>query len=328
MNRPLVSVIIPVYNGEKYLRAAIDSALAQTYKPVEVIVVNDGSTDNSLAVLEEYGSKIRVVDQQNKGQAVARNRGIAETRGEFIAFLDCDDLWDSEKTTAQAQVLQTHPDAVAVYCDHRVINSNGQVTGRSGATENPRWSGQILSHILQACCIISPSMVMVRRAAFDGAGGFDETQPFWTEDWDLWVRLAIEGPILYQLETLASYRRHGKNASGCLFEMAEGHLHALLNSIAPRIKQLKNDKVQESFKQAVYTTGCSAGWNHMRRGERRQAISCYRSAVRARPSALPIWLKLGVLWVVPGRMLRTIWQSLYAGRKRTGPETWLPPFFE
>lgn len=103
VNEPLVSCIVPVFNGERYLEEALDSVLNQTYQRLELIVVNDGSSDGTSRVIAEFGSRVRCVDQLNSGPAVARNRGIAEATGDFIAFLDADDLWLPEKISCQME---------------------------------------------------------------------------------------------------------------------------------------------------------------------------------------------------------------------------------
>ena len=109
-SKPLVSVIIPVYNREKYLAEAIESVLAQTYRPIEVIVVDDGSTDGSADIAKRFGSPVRYYFQPNSGAGAARNRGIAVARGSFLAFLDSDDLWVEDKLTHQMAAFERHSD--------------------------------------------------------------------------------------------------------------------------------------------------------------------------------------------------------------------------
>lgn len=130
---PSVSVIIPCYNTAPYLREALDSALAQTPPPLEVIVVDDGSTDDSAAIAGSYGPPVRVVRQANRGQAAARNRGIAEARGDWIALLDADDVWLPQKTARQFEALEeAGRDVVCVYCDFYRFCGDRRV-------DEPRW---------------------------------------------------------------------------------------------------------------------------------------------------------------------------------------------
>ncbi|HEY9704613.1 MAG TPA: glycosyltransferase family A protein, partial [Allocoleopsis sp.] len=108
-NNPLVSVIIPVYNGDRYLKAAIESVLCQDYEPIEIIIIDDGSTDNSAKIAQIFGDKINYFYQENSGVAVARNTGILRSKGELIAFIDQDDLWTENKLTLQIDYLMKNP---------------------------------------------------------------------------------------------------------------------------------------------------------------------------------------------------------------------------
>src|SRR5436309_14667644 len=120
-SKPLVSVVIPVYNGERYLADAIQSVLDQTYRNFEVIVVDDGSTDRSAEIAKRFGEAVRYVYRTNGGVCKARNAGIAAARGAYIAFLDQDDLWLHDKLAAQVAYLDSHPEAGAVYCQCQVM---------------------------------------------------------------------------------------------------------------------------------------------------------------------------------------------------------------
>ena len=141
MTQSLISVVIPVYNGSRHLRTCINSALNQTYPMVEIVAVNDGSSDNSMEILKSYGDRIRVIDQANSGPAIARNNGVKTCHGELVAFLDQDDVWDNIKLERQAALLMHHSEALATYCDHRGIDEHGVVTSPTGALYHPRASG-------------------------------------------------------------------------------------------------------------------------------------------------------------------------------------------
>src|SRR5438034_9298591 len=124
-----VSVIIPTYNYARYLAAAIESALAQTYAPLEIIVVDDGSTDDTLRILGAYGNRLRVLRQANQGAGAARNAGIAAARGEYVAFLDSDDLWHPRKLELQLARFASDPDLGLVHCGVEVLDEQGRTTG-------------------------------------------------------------------------------------------------------------------------------------------------------------------------------------------------------
>jgi glycosyltransferase involved in cell wall biosynthesis len=159
---PLVSAVIPVYNGERYLAEAIESVLAQDYRPVELIVVDDGSTDGSGDIARSY-PLVRYIRQTNRGVSVARNAGIAAGRGEFIAFLDADDVWTPDKLTVQMEYLLTHPEVGFSFARQRFLFEQG-----IGA---PPWFPQEL--LAQDHVGFMPSTLVVRKAVFERAGGFD-----------------------------------------------------------------------------------------------------------------------------------------------------------
>ena len=201
--KPQVSVIIPTYNRAWVIEEAIDSVLAQDYTEFELIVVDDGSTDHTSDVLDAYGNDIKVLSQKNKGVSVARNRGIAEASGNFIAFLDSDDLWHPQKLSSQIDFFNQTPDAL--------ICQTEEVWIRNGLRVNPKKrhkkpSGMIFKPSLKLC-LVSPSAVMIRRHLFDRVGGFDETLPA-CEDYDLWLRISCRFPI-YLIDTPLIIKRGG-----------------------------------------------------------------------------------------------------------------------
>jgi glycosyltransferase involved in cell wall biosynthesis len=298
----LVSVVIPVYNGERFLARALDSALAQTYRDLEVIVVNDGSTDGSAEVLARYGHRIMVVSQENRGCASARQSGVERSRGEFVAFLDQDDEWASNKIERQVDALTRYPSAVAVYCDHHGIDDEGKRGGPSAGL-HPVYSGLIFELLIRSNCIVSASLVMVRRGALDAAGGFDLSQPHWADDWDLWIRLAERGPFLYLLEDLVGYRRHASNTSSPRsFQMSAGNLHTLLH-IQPLIRG-KPPRVVRAYQEALFGARVAMGWQHRMRGERLPAMRHYFDAWRTRPTATRLLAHIVGIALVPKRFLR------------------------
>jgi glycosyltransferase involved in cell wall biosynthesis len=205
MSWPLVSVIIPNYNYGRYLEQAIGSALAQDYPSVEVVVVDDGSTDASSEVAARFGGRIRWIQQQRQGVAAARNRGVEESRGELVAFLDADDYWSPRKLSRQVAAMGRG--AVMAYCGLEFVSIAGDRLGVS--VSGPR--GRILRDIVLLRSAASPglgSTALIRRDALERAGGFDPAVSTST-DWDLWRRLSCRGEVEYVPEVLASYRLHG-----------------------------------------------------------------------------------------------------------------------
>lgn len=205
---PRVSVIVPTHNSARYLPEAIDSVLGQTYRDFEIIVVDDGSTDDTQEVLARYGDQIRVVRQRNQGSAAARNAGILAARGEFIAFLDADDLWLPQKLERQMPLFGERPEIGWVYSDYREFDESGLRTRsffeREGLRPPPE--GWVLLALAKGC-ITWTTTVVVRASCFQEAGLFDGAFPR-AQDYDMWLRLAARFPVACVAEVLALYRRH------------------------------------------------------------------------------------------------------------------------
>ena len=202
---PLVSVVIPTFERRALMCEAVASVLAQTFADFELIVVDDGSQDDTVGELAARfaDSRLRVVRQENRGASAARNRGVAEARGEWLAFLDSDDTWLPPKLERQLQMLADHPEAPACY--------TGEIWYRDGRWANPRnvhtkYSGWIFPYCLPLC-IISPSSILMKRALFETLGGFDETLPA-CEDYDLWLRLSARYSVQL-LEERLIVKRNG-----------------------------------------------------------------------------------------------------------------------
>lgn len=202
--KPLVSAVVPVYNGEKYLAETIESILGQTYSPIECVVVNDGSTDSSARICESFVGRIKYIEKTNGGVSSARNRGIAEANGELIAFLDADDLWLPEKIARQVDVLQ-RTDAGLVLTGVKFINGQGLVIGENIAPEHDQVVENLL--LLQAETGFIATTGLVPREVLELIGGFDEDLST-SADADLVFRIALRHRIASVPEPLAMYRHH------------------------------------------------------------------------------------------------------------------------
>ncbi|MBN2280206.1 MAG: glycosyltransferase [Candidatus Marinimicrobia bacterium] len=189
-HKPNVSVIIPTYNREQLLERAIKSVLEQTYKDFELIVIDDGSTDNTSRILRKYKKKIISYSTLHSGVSAARNFGINKSHGEWIALLDSDDYWYPQKLEKQIQWLENNSDYK--------IQQVGEKWIRNGKFVNPmnkhqKYHGWIFAQCLPLC-IVSPSAVIIHRSVFDDIGLFNENMPV-CEDYDLWLRISRKYPI-------------------------------------------------------------------------------------------------------------------------------------
>lgn len=202
-SHPLVSVIIPTYNRGWILKEAVDSVVAQTFSDYELIVVDDGSTDNTAEILEAYKDRIICVRQKNKGVSAARNRGISAASGRLIAFLDSDDLWLPQKLAHQVDFFTENPDALICQTEETWIRKGRRVNPKK---RHQKVSGLIFEKSLDLC-LVSPSAVMVRARLFEEIGLFDERLPA-CEDYDMWLRVGCQYPV-HLLDTPLILKRGG-----------------------------------------------------------------------------------------------------------------------
>jgi glycosyltransferase involved in cell wall biosynthesis len=198
-----VSVIIPTFNRAKTLKEAIDSVFSQRYDDFELIVVDDGSTDETRETIASYLPRLKYLYQEQSGVSAARNRGVMHARGDCFAFLDSDDLWLPDKLWLQMKFMEDHPEALICYTEEIWI--------RRGVRVNPmkkhrKYSGMIFEHCLPLC-IVSPSSVLIARSLIEEVGGFDEEFEV-CEDYDLWLRISARYPV-YLIETPLIVKRGG-----------------------------------------------------------------------------------------------------------------------
>jgi len=252
--KPLVSVIIPTYNRGWVVQEAIDSVLDQDFSDYELIVVDDGSNDNTREILGAYGKAITVLQQSNRGVSAARNRGIAEAAGRLIAFLDSDDLWLPRKLSTQVKFFEENADAV--------INQTQEIWIRNGLRVNPKkrhhkFSGMIFERSL-ALCLVSPSAVMIKKSLFDAVGVFDERLPA-CEDYDLWLRVSCRYPV-HLMNTPLIIKRGGHDdqlskAAG-LDKYRIQSLMKIIDSDLLTPQQYKAAVITLKQKSEVYAGGC------------------------------------------------------------------------
>ncbi len=249
-----ISVIIPTYNRAWALPRAIDSVLKQDYPHVEIIVVDDGSSDNTQEILQKYKGKIRVFTQENKGVSAARNLGIRNSTGDFIALLDSDDAWTEQKLSCQIDFFDANPAAL--------ICQTQEIWIRNGVRVNPKNrhkkpSGMIFEPSL-SLCLVSPSAVMMRKQLFQIKGYFNEALPV-CEDYDLWLRISHDTPI-HLIDTVGTIKTGGhadqlsSRHSQDKYRIAS--IVSLLESKVLTKEQEEQTKIVLQQKCAVYSQGC------------------------------------------------------------------------
>jgi glycosyltransferase involved in cell wall biosynthesis len=217
---PKVSVIIPAFNAERYIQNTLESVFEQTYKDYEVIVVNDGSTDSTQKILDNYGPRIRVFTKTNRGPASARNMGIKKASGKYIAFLDADDLWLKNKLKMQVEYLDSHPKAGFVYCNAICFSGDD----KSNETVEAVWKCNIKGSVFKNLFwnnFIPNLTVVVRKSCLESVNLLDESQQIiGSEDYDLFLRLSHKYELGHVPQVLAKYRLHQENLLGYSYEKA------------------------------------------------------------------------------------------------------------
>jgi glycosyltransferase involved in cell wall biosynthesis len=209
----VVSIIIPTFNDGRWVCDAVDSALAQTYPSCEIIVVDDGSTDETQTLISDrYGQSVRYFYQPNRGLAAARNTGLSVATGEYVQFLDADDVLLPAKVATHVAALESHHEYSVVYSDFAFMDDTLTGASEPGSFQDRYRSGQILSHLLADSFIVAHA-ALSRLEDIRSAGGFDETLAA-CEDYDLWLRLAAAGRLfLHTPDVLVLYRRRSGSMS-------------------------------------------------------------------------------------------------------------------
>lgn len=234
---PTYSVVIPCYNGEAFLRQTLESAVSQSVPPLEILVIDDGSTDGSAAIAEAFGDPVRVMRQSNQGESVARNRGIEESRGDWIAFLDADDLWLPEKLERQLAAI----DNERVVAVHTNVRTFGTTNGVSEIQSLPASTRYQRSALAAHNCFITPSSMIVRK---DRCPQFAD----WAqrgEDMLFALDLVERGEIRLVEEALTRYRRHpgGQSADGTGIVDSHAALLQWLNRNADSIDERERKEI-------------------------------------------------------------------------------------
>ncbi|MDZ7584263.1 MAG: glycosyltransferase [Thiobacillus sp.] len=212
MNRPRVSVLTPVYKGERFIARTIESILSQSYADIELIIINDGSPDNSAAIIQPYlaDPRVKYIEQANTGVASARNTALQHATGAYIGLCDQDDEWLPHKAKNQVAYLETYPEAGMVHGDVDYIDESGQPL-----PHEPCFPAAVFGRCFPRMYMGNPVMAvaaMFRRSLVDAVGGFDPAIKY-ADDYDLWLRIAAHHSVGYIDEPVARYRWHAENNS-------------------------------------------------------------------------------------------------------------------
>ncbi|MFA6385996.1 MAG: glycosyltransferase [Candidatus Paceibacterota bacterium] len=242
-NQKLISVVIPAYNVAGYIKQSIFSVVSQTYKNLEIIIVNDGATDNTGEIIEEYAKKdnrIKIITQENKGLAAARNTGLSNAKGEYICILDSDDIMLPDKILQQYNFLELHPEYGICYSGayHFIDGSKDIYYHPIKVLFDPQYESLLYGNI------INPNTVFFRRSVFEKYGGFDESLRS-AEDWDYWLTLAYNGVKFgYQPERLTLYRVRSSSLSSDYIMMSITPIRVLKKQSSRQISTKQKDIIE------------------------------------------------------------------------------------
>lgn len=308
---PLVSIVLPLYNGRAYVTETLASIAAQTEQNAELIVIDDGSTDDSAALVREFChasaspvlQHVVIERQENQGVAAARNAGIARARGTWIAFIDQDDLWLPHKLATQLAALQATPEAQWHYSAFvRFYEDGREVARATGSADRVETWRRLLSGDL----FIPPSTALVARAACEAIGGFDAALAP-TDDWDFFLKLVARYVPCYSNECLVRFRAHarsaGKRQRGRIFELQRDvlarHAPVAAGIVAPRVITRRRANIHWHL-----------GREAMAAGDPHAARAWYRLALADDPWRVKCWRSYLITWL-PRRVLEVVFPWLY-----------------
>ena len=309
MASPEVSVIVPVYNVARYVATALESVQAQTFGDYEIIVVDDGSSDDTAERAWRAAPHALHLRQENGGPARARNTAIARARGRYLAFLDGDDLWFPEKLAVQVAYMRRHPHAGLSHHQVRHQLPDDDAGARRGAPP-PRDRFCDLFHLRGWS--IRTSTVLALRSVVVEVGGFDERRELYVEDWDLWLRIAAKRPI-GDLQQVLGYIRPGGFMSSAVErtyrgqELVQEKALALCQKVCPHHRH----DPQRCLAESRFRLGQELGRDRLRQGDRLAARAAFSTAIEARPRSV------GARLLHAATYLSTAWlERLYALKAR------------
>jgi glycosyltransferase involved in cell wall biosynthesis len=277
----LISVVIPVHNAEQYLEDTLKSVFAQSYPHTEIIAVDDGSTDRSVDILERYSDRVVLLKQPNRGAAVARNRGVREARGKWIAFLDADDVWSPRKLQRQ---LDARGERLWCYTDSVFVG--GVNDGRKDSDLTEKHHGSVLERLVCNNFVCMSSVLLEKQAYLD-AGGFSDGIRY-VEDWELWIRLASMHEIAYVDEPLVEYRIHSGSGSRSTRKTLPQHLKVIDRVFA---KGSPAERLRHLMPRAKARSYSICSQIAEEEGDFAFGFRCAMLACRQQPLELTLWVR-------------------------------------
>ncbi len=295
-----VSVIIPVYNGELYVAKAIESVLSQTCPPEEIIVIDDGSTDDTPRIMERFGSDITVKRVENRGVSNARNVGLAMARGEAIAFLDHDDVWFRRKLEKQIELMRKFPEAGMVCCNYlvRYERFKNRLVRHYSTLQNYRklnFNRPLKAHpfklLVEGNFIGTPSMVLIKKEVVDQVGLFNLTYQV-GEDLDYFLRAALFTNFALLSETLSYKRTHHSNVTNDAVRFYESHREVLSQAIAENQTMVNAIDLADTCGLALAKNNYELGNVYYEQGFKKTAFRHYFQALAYSSSKVSVGLFL------------------------------------
>ena len=304
MNRATVSAVIPVYNNGPYIAAAVKSVIGQTRPPDEIIVIDDGSTDDTAAALQPFCDQIRYVHQQNRGVPFARNRGIREATSEYIAFLDADDMWVPQKLELQMEYFRQRPGCALVYSDMSTFDDRGIVD--TSVKERFRVnlpSGRVFRALFMRS-LFGPGTVVFRKECLDKVGYFDESL-FIGEDYDMWLRIARHFDFGVVDQPLLMYRFHDAMATrGLGLKLNNGVPWevVVLNKILDLYPEAVDELGRRAVNRRMSKPWAGLAYARFRSGEYKSARALFLKAAAGWPANLRYWAYYGMTFLHPAQV--------------------------
>lgn len=299
-----VSAVIPVYNNGHYIAAALKSVVDQTAPATEIIVVDDGSTDDTAAALRPYRDQIRYLYQANQGEPSARNRGIRQATSTYIAFLDGDDLWLPNKLELQTEYLQRHPDCALVYSDMSTFDEQGiidaSVRKRFGMSFQ---SGRIFQTLFKRA-LFGSGTVVFRKDCVEKVGYFDESLLVGS-DYEMWLRIARNFDVGFIDQPLLMYRHHASMSTrGIGRKMCNGVPWevAVLNKILRQYPEAVDELGKLIISHRISTPYAGLALTQFRQSEYREARTLFRKAAAHWPTNVRYWAFYGATFLHPAQI--------------------------